>query len=376
MSQTRRWFEIAAALPVLAVFAALYAWAAPLGDPTQRFDAYLWLALAFAMPTMLWLLTSWLLVHHWWTGAGARLPATDAPSWLLVTALATVPEPRQHWGQAMLSELARVRGRTARWRFALSCARAVLFLPVIRGRRGLRERVPAPVASVLVTGTVAASVATTMAFVGRHPAVAEGFPPATIALLTIVLVGCLWLAVVPPRRLAGGHVRGIGSGSGSRSRLAPYLGVGAAYLFVLGLLATIHANRDGLVPLWLLYGPVLTFGVPALTAAAVGRSFRAGVRAGTWTAITVMPLTFAVLLAEASRQYAIDGEWLFAGDVTTASFTVGFALLVLVAVPVIGFPFAVIGATAGAQSPSGTLIKPGPSPPEAPFGSAGDRVPR
>ena len=61
-------------------------------------------------------------------------------------------------------------------------------------------------------------------------------------------------------------------------------------------------------------------------------------------------------------------EWLFAGDVTTASFTVGFALLVLVAVPVIGFPFAVIGATAGAQSPSGTLIKPGPSPPEAPYG--------
>jgi hypothetical protein len=113
MSQTRRWFEIAAALPVLAVFAALYAWAAPLGDPTQRFDAYLWLALAFAMPTMLWLLTSWLLVHHWWTSAGARLPATDAPSWLLGTALATMPEPRQHWGQAMLSELARVRGRTA-----------------------------------------------------------------------------------------------------------------------------------------------------------------------------------------------------------------------------------------------------------------------
>ena len=29
----------AADLAVLAVFAALYAWAAPLGDPTQRFDA-------------------------------------------------------------------------------------------------------------------------------------------------------------------------------------------------------------------------------------------------------------------------------------------------------------------------------------------------
>ena len=104
------------------------------------------------------------------------------------------------------------------------------------------------------------------------------------------------------------------------------LGVGAACTFTVGLLASIHADRDGLAAVWLLFGPPLLFVVPAATAAAVDHSFRGGVRAGTWTAITVMPLTFALLLVEASRQYADDGEWLFAGDVTTAGFSIGLAL--------------------------------------------------
>jgi hypothetical protein len=33
------------------------------------------------------------------------------------------------WGVAMVGELAAVTGRIARWRFALGCARAALFLP-------------------------------------------------------------------------------------------------------------------------------------------------------------------------------------------------------------------------------------------------------
>jgi hypothetical protein len=341
MSRTCRWCEIAAAVPVLAVFATLYAWAAPFGDPTQRFDAYLWIAAAFAMPTVLWLVTSWLLVHHWWEGAGAQLSTlADPPGRLMATAVATLPEARQPWGAAMLGELAHVRGRRARWRFALSCGRAVLFLPIAR-RRGLRGRSPAPAATVLVTGAVAVSVATTVVFVRRHPEAAEGLPPGRIALLAVILAGCLWLAMARPRRSAGNRP--------GRSGLAPHLGVAAAFIFDLVLLASIHSNLDGLVQLWLLFGPALTFVVPAVIAATVACSFRAGVRAGTWTAITVMPLTFALLLAEASRQYANDGEWLFAGDVTTAGFSVSFAVLIFVAIPMIGFPFAVIGAAVGEE---------------------------
>ena len=139
-------------------------------------------------------------------------------------------------------------------------------------------------------GVMAASIATTVAFVRRHPDAAESLSTGRIAFL--------------------GGVRG--------GRLAPHPGVGAALMFALGVLALIHGNHDALVPLWLLYGPIVTFGAPAFTAAAADRSFRAGVQAGTWTAITVMPLTVALLLAEASRQYANNGAWLFAGDVTTA----------------------------------------------------------
>ena len=222
----------------------------------------------------------------------------------------------------------------------------LLFLPLAARRSGLRGRFPAPAATALVTGLVAACVAATVAFVRRHPAAADALPPGTIAVLVVVLVGCLWRAMAPPLSSVGSRA---GRGRFGGSRLAPYLGVAAAFVFALGVLAFSHAGRGGWVPVWLLYGPMLTFVFPAFIVAAADRSFRAGLRAGIWTAITVMPLTFALLLAEASRRYANDGAWLFAGDVTTAGFTLRLALLIVCAVPLIGFPFAIIGAAVGTR---------------------------
>lgn len=386
MNRTRRRYHIAAAVPVVVVFVALYAWAVPTEGP-DRSAGMLWLAALFAMPTVLWLVTSRLLVDHWWEGAGARLSAMDAPGQLLAVTVTTLPEPRQRWGEAMLGELAQVRGRSIRWRFALSCARAALFLPMPTRRPVLaiaagvsvavaaavtaahtmvggvvpglgffaasfvafvgipvvvavawagarRERLPVPVATVLVAGAVAASVAAITVFLHQNPAAAEGLPPARAAVLAAALAGCLWLAAAPPRWLAS-------------SRLAPHLGIGAAVIFTLGLLATIRANLEGLPAVWLLFGPVLTFIVPAAIAAK-GRSFRAGVQAGVWTAIPVMPLTFALGLAEASRQHAVTGAWTFAGDSVSAGFTLGFTFMTFMAIPMVGFPFAVFGAIAGA----------------------------
>jgi len=63
MNWTRRRYEIAAAVPVVAVFVALYAWAVPTEGPSRSADMF-WLAVLFAVPTVLWLATSWLLVHH------------------------------------------------------------------------------------------------------------------------------------------------------------------------------------------------------------------------------------------------------------------------------------------------------------------------
>jgi hypothetical protein len=98
----------------------------------------------------------------------------------------------------------------------------------------------------------------------------------------------------------------------------------------------------------LFFGPVLTFGVAAFAAAARGRPFHAGVQAGIWTAITVMPLNWALGLFEQIRQFAIDGVFRFAGDLLSAEFNLGFAFMIFMAIPIIGFPFAAFGAIAGA----------------------------
>jgi hypothetical protein len=382
MSRTRRRYEIAAAVPVVAVFAALYAWVVPTEGPNRWADMF-WLAVLFAMPTVLWLFTSSLLVQHWWEGAGARVSTMDTPGQVLAAAVAVLPEPRRRWGEAMLGELAQVPGRSARWRFALSCARAALFLPLHTRRpvlavaaavvvaavaaaytlvgtalsglgffaaifvavvgitvvlaiaRARRVRLPVPAATLVVTAAVAGAIAATAFFMAQHPTAAEGLPPARAAILAVALAGCLALAAAPPRRWGS-------------SRLAPHLGVGAAVIFAFGLLAAARGNLGELVPFLWLFGPVFTFIVPAFIAAAAARSFRTGVQAGIWTAITVVPLNCALGLLEAARQYDVNGAWTFAGDATTAGFQVGGAIVALAVVPMVGFPFAVMGATAGA----------------------------
>ena len=126
----------------------------------------------------------------------------------------------------MIAELAEVRGRSARWRFALSSARATLWLPpaggwpvlalvtgvvvasvaavgpavgaavpgltvfavtftglvgamvVLAVARSRRPRLPVPAPTVLVVGGVAASIAVTVIFLRREPAAARHLPPA------------------------------------------------------------------------------------------------------------------------------------------------------------------------------------------------------
>lgn len=130
--------------------------------------------------------------------------------------------------------------------------------------------------------------------------------------------------------------------------MVPHLGVGAAVIFAPSVAVAGRVHIEGLLPLWLLFGPMLTFGVAALVAAAWGRSFRSGVQAGIWTAIAVMPLNWALGLFEQLRQYAIDGVWRFAGDLSSAGFNLGFAFMVFMAIPIIGFPFLIFGAINGA----------------------------
>jgi hypothetical protein len=363
MSPTPRRLQLVTAAAVVAAWAVLYLvviTTAPLSyDPATESAAKVnrEFALLLAVPTALWVTAALLLLDHWWSRTGIRLSAKDPPGRLLAAAVATLPDHRREWGMAMHAELAEVRGRSARWRFALSSARAVLRLPSLGGwpvlalatgvvaaavaaaaltvgaavpglgvfapsfvglvgamvvlavARLRRMRLPVPAPTLLVTAAVAAAITMTVIFLLRDPAAARYLPPANAVFLAAVLAGCLWTAVAAPRSLG-------------TNRLAPRLGVAAA---------------------------VILF--PAFAAGSVGRSFRAGLQAGIWAAIASLPLTYALWLHEALRLYAINGGLLWFGDGAPEGENLGAALFwTLRFAPLLGLPFAAIGAAIGANT--------------------------
>jgi hypothetical protein len=168
--------------------------------------------------------------------------------------------------------------------------------------------------------------------------------------LAAVLAGCLWIAVATPRSLG-------------TNRLAPRLGAAAAATLVVGQLLLIRASSDPriepagqrlvqvLAALWFWFGPAAVFFVPASAAGSVGRSFRSGLQAGIWAGIVSLPLTYALWLHEALRLYAINGGLLWFGDGAPEGENLGAALFwALRFAPLLGLPFAVIGAAIGANA--------------------------
>ena len=405
MSQTPRRLLIVTAGAVVAAWAVLYLvviTTAPLSyDPATESAAKVnrEFALLLAVPTALWVTAALTVVEQWWSRTGVRLSAMDPPGRLLAAAVATLPDHRREWGMAMHAELAEVQGRSARWQFALSSARAALRLPPLGGwpalalvtgvvaaavaaagpaveaavpglgvfavsfvglvgamvvlavARSRRMRLPVPAPTLLVTGGVAAAITMTVIFLLRDPAAARYLPPANAVFLAAVLAGCLWIAVAAPRSL-------------SSNRLAPHLGVAAAVVLVVGQLLLMRAASyepriesqgqqlvDLLAALWFWFGPVAVFFVPAFAAGSAGRSFRAGLQAGIWAGIAALPLTYALWLHEALRLYAINGGLLWSGDGAPEGENLSAALFwTLRFAPLLGLPFAVIGAAIGARA--------------------------
>jgi hypothetical protein len=385
MSRTRRRLQIVTAAAVVAAWAVFYVvvvTTAPLSyDPATESAAKVnrEFALLLAVPTALWVAAALLLLDHWWSRTGIRLSAMDPPGRLLAAAVATLPDHRREWGMAMNAELAEVRGRSARWQFALSGARTALRLPPLGGwpvlalvpglgvfalsfvglvgaivvlavARSRRMRLPVPAPTLVVTGGVAAAITMSVIFLLRDPAAARYLPPANAVFLAAVLAGCLWIAVAAPRSLG-------------TNRLAPRLGVAAAVILVVGQLLLGRASSDpriepaglqlvqGLAALWFWFGPVAVFSVPAFAAGSVGRSFRSGLQAGIWAGIASLPLTYALWLHEALRLYATHGGLLWFGDGAPEGENLGAAVFwALRFAPVLGLPFAVIGAAIGANA--------------------------
>ena len=319
MSRARRRLEIATAAAVVAAWAVLYlvvVTTAPLAyAPATESAAKVnrEFALLLTIPAALWVTAVLTLVGHWWSRTGIRLFAMDPPGRLLAAAVATLPNDRGEWGLAMHAELAEVHGRPARWRFALSSARAALRLsslgswPVLALTSGVaavavvaaglavgaavpglaafavgfvglvgamgvlavarlrRLRLLVPLPALLVIGGVASAIIMTVIFLHRDPAAARYLPPADAVFLAAVLAGCLWIAVAAPRSPGG-------------NQLAPHLGVAAALVLVVGQLLLIRASYDpDIVPagrqvldalggLWFWFGPAAVFFVPAFAA--------------------------------------------------------------------------------------------------------------
>ncbi|MEV0720738.1 hypothetical protein, partial [Asanoa sp. NPDC050611] len=278
------------------------------------------------------------------------LSAVDPPARLLAATVALLPARRRDWGRAMLAELAEVRGRSARWRFALSAGWATLLLPprvgypfltlltatsaavtaaigaavgrampeltvftttfagvlaalmVLGVARGHRPHLPAPVPTMLVTGGVVAATVATVVFLRREPD--AHLAPPSAAYLAATLAVCLCLAAAAPRWLG-------------TDRLAPHLGVTSGLAFTAWSLLTIRL--DGMeppMPFVFLLGAVLVgtpfalFMAPAFATARRAGSALPGVQATVWTLIAMIPFTYALWLPETLRRHATDGRTL------------------------------------------------------------------
>jgi hypothetical protein len=332
------------------------------------------------------------LVRQWRSRLRSGMSAMDPPGRLLAAAVVALPERRREWGNAMMAELTEVRGRSARWHFALSSARATLCLPpaggwpvlalaagavvasvpavgsavgtavpglkvfavtftglvgamvVLAVARSRRLRLPVPVPTVLVVSGVAASIAAVVIFLRREPTAAQHLPPSEAVSLAAVLAGCLWVAVAPPRWL------GV-------NRLAPHLGAAAAVVFTGWFLLVFRADGPELTTLvtfllgaMLVSTQIAVFFVPAYAAGRAGRSLRTGLQAVVWTVTAVVPLTYALWLPLALRRHAIDGRTLDGEVAAPVGVNLTDALVFCLAIiPVFGLTFGAVGAALGAR---------------------------
>jgi hypothetical protein len=359
-----------------------------------RLDMAIWMAV-FGTP---WMIAAWLLWRAWWRQAGATLSAMDGPAWLLAAAATTLPADRRQWGAAMAAELAQVQGRSARWRFATGCARAAVLPPrdsraavgvtgalavvattaaalatgaalpagrvvamtfvgllgglatltVARSRRVGRAGPGLGVAGLALAG-VAGCVAFTTWYLAAYPLTPAGHPPTTSAtlspvtsvVLAVVLAGCLWLAVTPPRWLVPDrHARRFGM------VMAVAMVAGFVLASRLGLRGVGPANGGMLN--FLLVGPLVVVLAGSAAAAAVGRSFRSGLWACAWATVLGAPLVMATWLAEAPRWYRQVGGLLLDADGGGMGANLGDAIWwTLIMLVLWALPFGVLGAAAG-----------------------------
>jgi hypothetical protein len=392
MNRSERRYEVGLSAAVVAVFAAFWLIAVATSDPLEYPSQYVISAVMVALLATPWVFAVRLLWRAWRARTGAGRATMDGSARLLAAAAAALPAGRRQWGAAMSAELTQVRGRSARWRFAAGCARAAMLpardsrvpmlaagslagaavvitalavgqaLPSMRvfavtfvalagamatvavsRPHPLRQAGSGALLTTTTLGGVAACIAVTAYFLVEHPTAAEHLPPATAVVFAVVLAGCLGMALWPPRVLTTPV---------STSRLARGLGAAAALTLGIGCLAASRLTYDALggTLLWVMFAPVLISFAASALAAALGRSFRAGVQAAVWTALVGALLVFVIGVLESLHRYGIDAQLLLDGDGGhPIGVNLGDAVSTLIAIPALGLPFGVIGAALGAK---------------------------
>jgi hypothetical protein len=186
-------------------------------------------------------------------------------------------------------------------------------LAVARSRQA-RHADPGPAVAGLGLAGVAACVAFIGYYLAAYPAYHRArlnaanlvsLPPVTAALLAVVLAGCMWLVLRPPRwLLPDRHARRFG--------VAMAVALEAGFVLTsrqelpgpLGGTGMLDSSLTGMI-LWV---------AGSAAAAAVGRSFRSGLWACAWATVLGVPLLIAAWLAEAlvwyqqGRGMLLDGE--------------------------------------------------------------------
>jgi hypothetical protein len=103
-------------------------------------------------------------------------------------------------------------------------------MAVARSRR-IRRPASGPATSAARVGGVAACLGATGYMLAADRSAAEALGPTHVVLLAVLLAGCLWLTLTPPRGLAS-------------RRLARLVGLGTALALGAGLLASARVDDD------------------------------------------------------------------------------------------------------------------------------------